>query len=113
MTAAEIASVLGNARREGRDWRCICPMHGGHSLTLRDGGERLLIRCWAGCATRDVLAELRRLGLLAGRFDAVRVAQAPVMACSDDRDDAARRIAAARRFWEAARDARGTPVVSY
>jgi hypothetical protein len=30
--AAEIACVLGGARRQGRVWRCLCPLHGGHSL---------------------------------------------------------------------------------
>lgn len=112
MTAAEIAAASGNAHREGRDRRCICPLHGGHSLTLRDGRDgRLLVRCWAGCSTQDVLAELRHLGLLAGHSDGARPAQ--VVARSDDRDDAARRIALARRIWGDAREARGTPVVRY
>jgi hypothetical protein len=35
MTAAEIAAALGDARREGRAWRC--PLHSGRSLVLRDG----------------------------------------------------------------------------
>jgi len=37
MTAAEIAAALGDARREGRAWRCRCPLQGGRSLVLRDG----------------------------------------------------------------------------
>jgi hypothetical protein len=37
------------------------------TLALRDGHSALLLRCWVGCETQDVLAELRRLGLLAGR----------------------------------------------
>jgi len=32
MNAAEIACTLGDARRPGRVWRCLCPLHGGHSL---------------------------------------------------------------------------------
>jgi hypothetical protein len=32
MNAAEIACALGDARRPGRVWRCLCPLHGGHSL---------------------------------------------------------------------------------
>jgi hypothetical protein len=29
MTAAEIACAFGDARREGRARRCLCPLHGG------------------------------------------------------------------------------------
>src|SRR5215831_5443868 len=68
MSAAKIAQLLGNARREGRAWRCCCPLHNGRSLTLRDGdGGRLLVQCWGGCDRLDVLQELRRRGLLEGR----------------------------------------------
>src|SRR5262245_46881544 len=68
MTAAGIAVALGDARREGRDWRCRCPLHQGRSLTLRDGdGGSVLVTCWGGCDRLDVLAELRRRGLLDGR----------------------------------------------
>jgi hypothetical protein len=67
MNAAEIAAALGGARREGRNIRCCCPVHGGLSLTLRDGdGGRLLVKCWGGCDPIDVLAELRRRGLVDG-----------------------------------------------
>jgi len=68
------------------------------------------VHCHAGCEARDVLAELRRMGLLVGRSDGARTA--PVVR-SDDCSDAAPRIALARRIWDAARDARGTPVVRY
>jgi len=64
MSATAIAAALGDAKREGRDWRCSCPLHGGCSLTLSDGRERLLVRRWAGCETNQVLAGLR--GLIAG-----------------------------------------------
>jgi hypothetical protein len=33
-------------------------------LALRDGERGLIVKCWAGCDSRDILAELRRLGLL-------------------------------------------------
>src|SRR5262249_15597617 len=47
---------------------CRCPLHQGRSLTLRDSdGGRLLVWCFGGCDSRDVLAELRRRGLLDGR----------------------------------------------
>jgi putative DNA primase/helicase len=66
MSAADIALTL-DGRREGRAWRCRCPVHGGRSLVVSDGHEgRLLVKCWAGCPSRDVLAELRRHGLIDG-----------------------------------------------
>lgn len=64
MTAATIAERL-EGRREGRGWRCLCVLHGGHSLHIADGtGGRILVKCWGGCSAGAVLAELRRLGLL-------------------------------------------------
>jgi hypothetical protein len=110
MTAAKIAAALGNARREGRDWRCLCPVHGGRSLALADGRERLLVRCWAGCPTADVLAELRRRGLI-GCSNVPRLA--PVALRTEDRADNARRTELRRRIWDAAVDARGSPVARY
>ena len=68
MSAAVIATALGNARREGRSWRCRCPLHGGRSLVICDGGSgRVLVTCFGGCDRLDVLAELRRRGLLDGQ----------------------------------------------
>jgi putative DNA primase/helicase len=112
VTAAKIAAALGGARREGRGWRCRCPLHGGRSLVIGDGREgRLLIRCWGGgCAPADILAELRQLGLLDGEAD---YRPAPIPVRPDDRDDGAKRIAWARRIWDATRDARGSPVARY
>src|SRR5262249_7602935 len=53
MTAADIARALGDARREGRTWRCRCPLHGGRSLTLRDGdGGAVLPWCFGGWGRR-------------------------------------------------------------
>ena len=68
MSAADIAVALGDARRDGRGWRCRCPLHGGRSLTLRQGdGGRVLVWCFGGCNSHDVLDELRRRRLLDGK----------------------------------------------
>jgi hypothetical protein len=45
MSAAEITHALGDARREGRDWRCRCPLYNGRSphrrmLDKREAGAR-------------------------------------------------------------------------
>jgi putative DNA primase/helicase len=110
MTAADIAHALGGARKEGRDWRCRCPLHGGRSLVLREGnGGSVLLTCWGGCNRLDVLAELRRLGLLYAhptRYQSPAVAPPP-------HDEETRRIACARRIWDDARDPLGSPVVLY
>jgi putative DNA primase/helicase len=116
VTAPEIAAALGGARRSGQWWRCICPVHGSRtgrslSLSLRDHPRGLAVRCHAGCSRDDVVAELRRLGLLAERSGGNRTLQgAPP---DHDRTDTARRIAMAQRIWDSAHDARGTQVVQY
>jgi hypothetical protein len=118
MTAAEIAAVLGDGRREGRSWRCRCPLHGGRSLTLRDGGGGLLlVTCWAGCDRLDLLAELRRRGLLDG--DRRRGGRENLLHRdhlrhqNQARDDDACRIARALSIWNATLPAARSPVASY
>jgi len=113
MTAAEIAAALGAARRAGQWWSCRCPAHDDRtpSLSLRDGDRGIIIRCWAGCDPRDVLAVLRRRRLVGGDGNARR--DLPKNHRDDDRDGSARRIEAARRVWQAARKAPGSPVVRY
>src|SRR5215469_15232402 len=108
-SAAQIAATLGNAKRRGLDWRCQCPAHGGCSLTLRNAPDgRLLIKCWAGCDTRQVLAELRRLHLLD------RAGNGPSAGDrAERRRDQERWIEIASRIWKVARDASTSPVTRY
>ncbi len=71
MKAAEIAGRL-QGFRAGRGYICRCPVptHGkgrgdrSPSLSICDGAAGILVFCHAGCDARDVLAELRRRGLL-------------------------------------------------
>jgi hypothetical protein len=77
---------------------------------LRDGKSGIVVHCHAGCMARDVLAELRRLGLLARHSGG---APSEPVVRSDDRGDAARRTEIARRIWREARGARGSPVAQY
>ncbi len=69
MSAAErILERLNCVRRSGDGkWRAICPCHGGRSLAIAEKDDRVLLHCFAGCDTGDVLASL---GLdLADLFD--------------------------------------------
>jgi putative DNA primase/helicase len=114
MRAVDIARVLGGARPRGGWWSCRCPAHDDHSpsLSLRDGARGLIVKCWAGCDTRDVLAALRRLGLTAGRANGTRLGN-PGIQPLNNLNDTARRTALAKEAWTAGRDPHGTPVVQY
>ena len=109
MSAADIAAALGDAEREGRGWRCRCPLHGGRSLVIRGGdGGNLLVTCWGGCDRLDVLAELRRRGLLSGRAD-----YAPAIISAARHDADAWRTARALKIWHNTERGAGTVVSHY
>ena len=86
MSAAEIAVALGDARRDGRGWLCRCPVHSDRtpSLSVMDGDRvPIVVKCFAECASREVPAELQRLGLLddgADRRDGHRADRRPYRA---------------------------------
>ena len=108
MSAADVAFALGKSRREGRRWRCLCPLHGGHSLTLADSTNgKLLFTCWAGCDRRDLVAEFRRRNFIAGTANA---RQSPAERTTTDND---RRVARAVAIWQNAGDPGGTVVEEY
>jgi putative DNA primase/helicase len=108
-TAAEIATAL-EGRREGRQWRCRCPIHGGRSLLVRDGDTgRILVFCHGGCEARDVLAELRRSGLPGGPSKSYQLPPTR----RNDRPDEAARTASALAVWRETRPANGTIVETY
>ncbi len=64
--------MLLGGHKAGKGYLCRCPIPGhgkgqgdrNPSLSIADGNERLLVRCHSGCDPRDVIAELRRRGLL-------------------------------------------------
>jgi hypothetical protein len=52
---------LGGARRYDGSWKALCPAHEDRepSLSVTEGDDgRALLKCFAGCATEDVVAEL-------------------------------------------------------
>ena len=111
MSAAEIAKAL-HGYRAGQWWRCRCPAHQGRSasLALRDGNSRLLVKCWAGCDPRDVLAELARLRLSEGLLARLARSAHPSM----EGVERQRRIAnALDLYFNQSRPAAGTLVERY
>ena len=80
MTAATIARALGG-RKSGSGFilRCVCHDDKSPSLSIGDGDDgRLLVRCHAGCDSRDILAEFRHRGFLDDGRDEMRRARAIV-----------------------------------
>jgi putative DNA primase/helicase len=53
------------ARRSGSGWTAPCPAHDDRnpSLSIREDGGKVLVKCHAGCAQRDVVAALKARGL--------------------------------------------------
>jgi putative DNA primase/helicase len=119
MRAAIIAAALGGAYSSGDWWRCRCPVHGseGSTLALRDGDRALIVKCFAGCCRGDILAALRRLGLINQIAD--RSPSPPDPAALERRRaaeerDRQRRIAEALDFWRhKTSPASGTAVARY
>ncbi len=118
MTAAEIAWALGGSYQSGGWWRCRCPVHAsrGPTLALRGGANGLIVKCWAGCTTGDVLAELRRRGLIYGDAGGIDARPDPAeLECRRDAEarDQQRRIALARDMVAESLPPGGTVVETY
>jgi DNA primase len=65
--AASIVAALGGRwRGNGGMVRCPCHDDTSPSLSIRDGDEtgRIIVTCFAGCDRSDIIAELRRMGVL-------------------------------------------------
>jgi hypothetical protein len=115
MTAEQIARALGGVARAGHDWvaRCCCHEDRRPSLSLRDGdGGRLLVKCFAGCDSRDILAELRHRGLLDERRDFTPTRKARLPPRSADPDKRGHSDFAAA-IWREAVNPRGTLAETY
>jgi phage/plasmid primase-like uncharacterized protein len=95
MGAAAIARQLG-ATRQGHNWRCLCPLDCGYSLSLSDGEDgRLLAFCYGGCEFDRIMSALVGFGLLDG--DDSDSLPEPRLA-AQRQHDAAERIAHAREI---------------
>lgn len=59
-TIEDVLARLADVKREGREWRALCPIHGGHALTVTEKDGKVLAICRAGCDQKALAA---RLGL--------------------------------------------------
>ena len=61
MTAEEILAHLDGVSESRSGWTALCPAHDDRnpSLSIAQGQEgRILMKCFAGCATEDVVSAL-------------------------------------------------------
>ncbi len=94
MTAADLASALGG-KREGGEWRCRCPVHGGRSLSITEKDGRLLLICRAGCPQDGIIAALKTMGLW-GNASCLDI---PLPPAPEPQNDTDRRISKAEKMW--------------
>lgn len=108
MTASELADAL-EGRREGHEWRCRCPVHGGRSLFITEKDGRILLVCRAGCSQEEVVAELKRLELWEGGSGYKPSPPEP-----ESQNAVEKRIERADRMWqESSPITTGDPVYRY
>jgi putative DNA primase/helicase len=106
-TAAEIAARLDGVC-EGRQWRCRCPLHGGHSLMVADGRKgRLLFHCFGGCEFPDIAAFMREWGVALSYHGPEEIES------TADLDRATRRLKQAAGIYDRAEPVEGTLAESY
>jgi len=60
MTLNELLPHLSGVRQTSRGVLAICPSHNDKnpSLSAREGDRGLLLRCWAGCSTEEIVSAL-------------------------------------------------------
>jgi hypothetical protein len=116
MSAAhQLARALG-AKRSGRQWVCRCPAHddAAPSLIFWQGHSAIRFKCYSGCEPEDVIAALRRRGLLEdrepGRKTSISTPGVKSVASDvEEERERARKLKLAGRIWNEAVPIEGTP----
>lgn len=86
-----LLSRLANVKKSGNGWMASCPAHGGHDcLTVAEKDGRVLVHCFAGCETGDVVAavDLRLSDLFADSLNPDRRREYQIQSASSARDHA-------------------------
>jgi hypothetical protein len=121
MSAAAIAKALGGYKT-GRGFMVPCPCHRDRtpSLSVADGRNGVLVFCFAGCLTADVIASLKGRGLWESNGPADRqsfnsspvrrtdAGPRPHFRVEPKRSDEEERLAYVRKLWRQAKDPHGT-----
>lgn len=114
---AEIIAKALKGRKAGKGWSALCPAHDDRTPSLsihqaKDG--KVLLRCHAGCDSRDVIASLRERGLWPDKSPRRFLRPPPRIIADRPRDqDDAKRIEVALAIWRSAIPAYGTLVETY
>lgn len=86
-----LLSRLANVKNSGTGWMASCPAHGGHDcLTINEKDGRVLVHCFAGCDTRDVVeaVDLRLSDLFADSLNPQKRREYQIQSASAARDHA-------------------------
>lgn len=90
--AAELLlSRLASVKKSGHGWMASCPAHGGHDcLTVAEKDGKVLVHCFAGCNTRDVVeaVDLRLSDLFADSLNPHKRREYQIQSASAARDHA-------------------------
>ena len=109
MDALDLADAL-EGRREGHEWRCRCPVHGGKSLSVTEKDGRLLMVCRAGCPQDTVIRTLREMGLWGNEL----CSGTPSPTKPESASDTGGRANKASEIWDQAHPIEtGDPVYTY
>jgi len=110
-TARDIVRGLGG-KWHGRYGIARCPVHDDRepSFSVRDMHDGPALHCFAGCAFKDVVRELKARGLW---DETCRADRAPGAAPPDPAIDEARRTDYARMLWDRANPIAGTRAETY
>jgi putative DNA primase/helicase len=115
MNARQIVAAL-KGHWHGGYGQCRCPVHDDRepSLTVRDGDNAVLVKCFAGCEARDIIDALRRMGLV-GEADPDQEPYRPAAWRNEPHivEIDPEKTQAVHRIWRDAEPIQGTPATVY